>query len=116
MRADHKLPLLDPSNLVDVEDDPRPATERQEFPAQLFKSHWVDLVETHASVPLAMTAVGRTPLPATFDVLVEERERRDEEVRNIVEQYCACDSQLKELLIEKQVYGWRLDHLEAVSS
>lgn len=116
MRTNHESTRLDPLSLVDVEDDPRPATERQEFPAQLFKSHWVDLVETHASMPLGMTAVGRMPLPATFDVLVEERERRDEEVRNIVEQYCACDSQLKELLIEKQVYGWRLDHLEAVSS
>lgn len=102
-------------NLVDAEDDSRTLTEQLEHPAQLFKSHWVDLVETHASVPLGMTATGRTRLPSAFDSLVDERERRDEEVRKIVEQYCACDSKLKELLVEKQVFGWRLDLLEAVS-
>ncbi|ORY88123.1 hypothetical protein BCR35DRAFT_330332 [Leucosporidium creatinivorum] len=101
-----------PSSLVDMDDDHRPHGDRLEHPALLYKSHWVDLVETHSSVPLNLTSVGAAALPTAYDALAEERDQREDEVREIVEAYCACKHQLKELVVERELYGWNLDLLE----
>lgn len=98
-----------------MDDDQRTVTEQQEHPALLYKSHWVDLVETHSSVPLNLTSVGAGALPMAYEGLVEERNGRDEEVAQIVTDYCLSRHALKEICVEKEVYGWQMIHLEAVS-
>lgn len=112
--ADHRDPP-DPRSLVNMDDDPRSGDERYQHRALLYKSHFVDLFECHSSVPLHMTSVGTESLPVAYDSLVEEREARDSEILQIVEDYCRCKHKLKELTIEKELYGWNLKHLEAVS-
>lgn len=76
----------------------------------LFRSYFVDSVETHASVPFALTGI--TSADAK---LVREREAREEDVRMVVEEYCSSDNMLKELKIKKQLYGWNWNMLRAVS-
>lgn len=106
--------LVDPDCLVDMDEDVRPLLEQQSHPAVLFHSHFVDLVETHAAIPFAMTRTNAGPLPALYDGILQSREKRDEQVRKVVEQYCESDKLLKELRVEKECYGWNWKLLEQV--
>lgn len=81
----------------------------QSYPGLLLQSHFLDLVENHASVPFALTGVTS---PNDF-TLVAERDARESEVTKIIESYCASTSILKELTVEKELYGWNWDLLEA---
>lgn len=107
--------FIHPSTLVDMEDDPRPssAPSRAAHPPLLFRTHFADLFETHSNVPLSLVT-NVTPLSTAYDPVVDQREKRDEQVRKVVEAYCRKQSWLKELRIEKELYGWRWDLLEAV--
>ena len=84
-----------------MDEDHRPTSARDAHPALLYHSHFVDLVETHSSLPFALSG-----LPSTYDVLVRERDARDEQVRAVVDAYTRSNKMLKELRVEKEVYGW----------
>ncbi|SCV67475.1 BQ2448_5086 [Microbotryum intermedium] len=115
-RAQNGLPsFVHPASLVDLQDDEdRSNVDQLDHPALMFRSHWVDLVETHASVAYGLTKSSRLPLPSpTYDVLIREREERDRQVREVVEQYCRCRSVWKELKVQKEVFGWNLQLLES---
>ncbi|KDE02967.1 hypothetical protein MVLG_06501 [Microbotryum lychnidis-dioicae p1A1 Lamole] len=115
-RAQSGLPsFVHPASLVDLQDDEeRSNVDQLENPALMFRSHWVDLVEAHASVGYGLTNSSRLPLPSpTYDVLIQEREEREQQVREVVEQYCQCRSVWKELRVEKEVFGWNLQLLES---
>ena len=49
----------DPDSLVDMDEDSRPQPARDAHPALLYHSHFVDLVETHSSVPFALAGIDR---------------------------------------------------------
>ena len=100
-----------PESHVNAQDDERPAQDQLEHAALLLEGHLLDLVENHSSTAFGMTPLSAT-LPARYAELVSEREKRDGEVREVVEAYCASQSVFKELKVEKEAYGWNWRLLE----
>ncbi|KAL8292630.1 hypothetical protein RQP46_001242 [Phenoliferia psychrophenolica] len=100
--------FVSPDSLVDMDEDHRPQLERDAHPSLLYHSHFVDLVETHSSLPFALSGIS-----ATHDVLVRERDARDEQIRAVVDAYTRSKKMLKELRVTKEVYGWNFRLLEA---
>lgn len=58
------------------------------------------------------SCIGAEPLSPVYDSVVEQREGRERLVREAVEDYCACKTALKQLTVEKELYGFRFDLLE----
>ncbi|KAK4704966.1 hypothetical protein P7C70_g1250, partial [Phenoliferia sp. Uapishka_3] len=100
--------FVHPESLVDMDEDSRPEAARETHPALLYHSHLCDLVETHSSVPFALSGVS-----SANENLSRERDARDDQVRAVVEEYCSSQKMLKELRVEKEVYGWNWRLLEA---
>lgn len=91
--------LIDPASLVDMDDDTQESNESH--PPVLFRSHFVDLVESHSSVPFALSGHS-----STHESLIRDREKRDEDVQRVIEEYCTSTKLLKELTVRRELCGW----------
>ncbi|ORY90625.1 hypothetical protein BCR35DRAFT_349578 [Leucosporidium creatinivorum] len=71
-------------------------------PHLLHKGQFLDLGDAHSSTPLP-------PLhdrEMTYTDSMRDRARREEDVRSVIEEYCACKNPLKELKVTRETYGW----------
>ncbi|KAK4055966.1 hypothetical protein OIO90_002959 [Microbotryomycetes sp. JL221] len=104
--------FVHPQSLIESETDfSRPPHTLMEHPARLFRSHFVDLTEVHASNPTK--PIDSTSWPQSWQTLLDERNENDMDVRRIVNEYCHSTAFVKELVIARsEIYGWNIQQLE----